>query len=271
MKEEDQKAYDKIRNQKTIDVTNHISKEMVSYIDKTFSGSEKNNIFQKFAQLNNTKKGIYPTLDLNSLGIKSTECLLKFLSNSNNNHIAKLSILWMLSTNFSGKNMDEINHIYSNKISKTKDYIDDKVKYLNSVECLENIGNSGEVKDSQIFRKNIFIPWKRDIDYRALNAQSSNNFVQFCMKNNIPYIAGASGMANMYCKVMDALSISPHSERGETFIEAASSFIVSSGMHSYAEVNHAFNLYSQRCHQISKWPDFMFMSASKASAPERAL
>ncbi|TNF65231.1 MAG: hypothetical protein EP298_13340 [Gammaproteobacteria bacterium] len=258
MKKGDQEAHEVIKSEETKRVVHQVSKGLVEFIKINFNQGQKRTLFNKFKKLNVSKKGAYPSVNLNELGIKSMKSLLSYLENDDeSNYVAKLSMIWMVATGFSGGNIDKINNIYSHVIHGTKAYKDNKQKHQSAQVSLDRIGNSGTIEDKDIFEEDIFIPWKRDVDYRKVSASSNNPFVVKCRDEKLPYIAGVSGMANMYCKVMDVLNISPHSEQGKAFMEAAASFIVASSMHSYIEVNKSFNLYINRCYKADSVLPFL--------------
>jgi hypothetical protein len=58
-------------------------------------------------------------------------------------------------------------------------------------------------------------------------------------------ISGLSGMANMFCKILNHLDIHPYSKEGKVLCASMAAFIVGSGMHSYEEVYASFNAYAQ--------------------------
>ncbi|MCF6764983.1 hypothetical protein L3V82_04285 [Thiotrichales bacterium 19S3-7] len=268
MKQEDYKAYHILKALKTESVVNEIANQFVELIRNKFNFQGfKDMVMVGLIQKNSEKKTYYPTVKLDELGLNDIEKLLNFLSDNNKDYIVKLSILWMLPSKFPSEYARLIDRIYTNNIQPTKNIKNNDQKLQLVTPCLDKIGNSNSIVDETLFKEAYFYPWYRDSDYIDIDESSLSVFTKNCIQYGIPYVSGGSGMANMYCKVMDILKIPSDSELGKEFMQAASAYIVASGMHSYYEVEYAFNLYIKKCHDMVCWPSIGLLENTTRDKP----
>ena len=100
-------------------------------------------------------------------------------------------------------------------------------------------GNSGIIT-TPIFNK--FHPYLKCIAYIKMDQNTDEKAVNKYVKNKLPYISGASGMANAASSIFQLLQLDIHSEDSRKYMESICAFIVGSGMHSYTEVYKSMNL-----------------------------
>ena len=100
-------------------------------------------------------------------------------------------------------------------------------------------GNSGIIT-TPIFNK--FHPYLKCIAYIKMDQNTDEKAVNKYVKNKLPYISGASGMANAASSIFQLLELDIHSENSRKYMESICAFIVGSGMHSYTEVYKSMNL-----------------------------
>lgn len=204
------------------------------------------------AEMQGERKGVYP---FPNIRFDSHEQLVLFFKTEKDT-IKLLSIFWLVLFGSSPENIEKfpknkpladkirkIDELYHSVINSTKDYATDKSKQINSFNNYEmnRFGNTKFVEFSN-FGKN-FSPHSKSVDYININKNSENPHVQQFIKENIPYISGYSGMANMACKTILLLNLKPNSHEAIMLMESISAFIVATGMHSYHEVYASFNLF----------------------------
>ncbi|MCF6775444.1 hypothetical protein L3V83_02535 [Thiotrichales bacterium 19X7-9] len=271
LKHQDQVALKIIKNLDTAVIVNKVSKALCRYINSNFDKADKTLLYTLFTTSVNDRKSLYPMIDLQKTNISSADQLLAYLEGGDTDHIVKLSILWPIVSSFSGGNIKGINQLYQEQIYPThEDYSINDITFghklimasLSSTgdrgEGFRNdtIGNSGEIHDDRVFNSQLFMPWVRSVEYIKRKESPKTQFAKECLEESLPFISGVSGIANMYCKLLDILNISPHSEDGVNFMKAASAFIVAAGMHSYEEVVESFNLYINHFHKTEEVPLF---------------
>ncbi|TNF65781.1 MAG: hypothetical protein EP298_10850 [Gammaproteobacteria bacterium] len=271
LKHQDQVALKIIKNLDTAVIVNKVSKALCRYINSNFDKAGKTLLYTLFVTSVNGRKSLYPMIDLQKANISSADQLLVYLEDGDTDHIAKLSILWPIISSFSGGNIKGINQLYQEQIYPThEDYSINDITFRNKLilASLSNIrdrgegfrndtiGNSGEIHDGRVFNSQLFMPWVRSVEYIKSKESPKTQFAKECLEKSLPFISGVSGIANMYCKLLDILNISPHSEDGVNFMKAASAFIVAAGMHSYEEVVESFNLYINHFHKTEEVPLF---------------
>ncbi|MGB7979001.1 MAG: hypothetical protein WCF19_07590 [Chlamydiales bacterium] len=239
-----------ILNEKSIQDNVHECSNKLSNYLKKHVGVLKRKSF--IITINNLLKTYSNSKDypIPKIKFKSFNDLLTFFK-SDSHYIVKLSIIWLTFAASNGDQTDrDINNIYEQRIKPQKDYIDrfaDKMTAIANAELdvPPRFGNTAAIQDCDLFSRDRFIHFIRSIDYISINPQTKNVKLKKYLDGLKPYISGASGMANSFCKVLNHLHIHPYSSEGGPLCHAMAAFIVGSGMHSYEEVFYSFNEYAK--------------------------
>ncbi|KAB8037064.1 hypothetical protein GCL60_14635 [Silvanigrella paludirubra] len=221
-----------------------------------------------YTEINNSfmsKKGTYP---IPKLEFKSNNDVINFFETETDSLLI-LSVFWHVGFSLSYIEHQEIfkkvvkyvknnNTFYTSHISPTKDYTEDKnMKDKSLINYnITRFGNTSFVQSRKLF-DNKFYSYSFSKDYIRVNANSKNEDVQNFIKNNIPFISGFSGIANLSCKVILLSGIKPKSNESIMFMESMAAFIVASGMHSYTEVYSSYNLFLNLFSKKNKYSFFI--------------
>ncbi len=237
LEEQDLFALEVLKNPDNIKAVQKCSEKLADYLEKYASSSEDAFSIMEIDKSIAGIKGKYPTLRAKFL---YTESLLKFFREEKD-PILLLSVIWTVFVSGNQDSSDDdINHIYKKYIVPQKDYLESKEKPSPDL----RFGNSGVISNAPLFTSKGIVPYIKDIDYRSINPDAKHPDLKEYLSGQKAFVAGPSGMANMFCKVLNHLEIHPHSVEGKKLCETFSAFVVGSGMHSYEEVYDSFNLYS---------------------------
>lgn len=246
--EEDNFALEKLSSKENQESVKNISKKLAIFLENDIEDFEKKAFVDQFKSELIKKIGTYP-IPFIIKEITSFESLLKILKNTDNSTLL-LSLMWplFLGYNAKGHQITKINTIYLNKIMPThQTYVENEFNKNIKVD-VNKFGNGYDVH-STIFSR-YFFTFARSTDYITMKLRPKNKIIEKMKQNNLPYVSGVSGMANMACKILSKLHIHPYSKEGRDFCESMSAFIVGSGMHSYYEVYKSFNLYAKEIHYL---------------------
>lgn len=236
----DDYPYKILQNEQYKTVTFKFAEKIASYI-------ENNSFNFETFKSNHIKRKFYP-ISKEIDNINNQNDFLTFLRTSKN-HIAILSILWDLSYFLLKENIPNValkfEKIYKEKIITKRDHTEIKKNKTNST----YFGNSQNIQDNSLFDN--FKIYPKDIEYKVINTNSLNKSIKKYIENNIPYIAGASGMANCASSIFILLELDINAEESLRFMEVMSAFIVGSGMHSYNEVYTSFNITIKNIHKLT--------------------
>ncbi len=220
--------------------------QVADHLERSVGYFAKDTFVYRLNRFLRNKEGEYPILPKR---FHSFDQLLRFLKKEPDS-VSLLSVLWLLFAGKNGSTTDrEINYLYKRMITPQQDYVEDlprkEIAKISAQVESARFGNSGIISDCDLFSSDKFTPYIRDVDYRKLNPEAIHPELADYLSGEKPYVSGASGMANMFCKVLNHLRIHPFSEEGRTLCETFSAFVVGSGMHSYEETYYSFNLYAK--------------------------
>ena len=250
LKEQDNKAYLKLRSLMSEKRIQNFAKKLAAKICEELTDDlQKEKLVENLNKSHDILKELCPILKNGKFNDFSD--LIKFL-NSEKNHIALLSVIWRIYQEKPRSNSIDasINTLYVDCIKPLKKYELDKKKKQQARERRtaqkesKRFGHSRAIKSS-LFSHKIFMPFVRDIDFISIKKDPQEEKLKKYISGEKVFICGPSGMANMFCKVLNHMDIHPFSPEGKELCEIMAAFIVGSGMHSYEEVYYSFNLYGK--------------------------